>query len=108
MSGYFNNCIQCSADARRDPAFYRSVASLLRDQPANVLFVTSLADEARAAHAAGMPCLLVRPPAAATGDSTDPSAAAGPAEQAGCEFPVVEAIEQVDFYVDPTRALQCC
>lgn len=55
----FNNCIECSDINRRDVAFYRNVASLLRDAPANLLLITDKLEESIAAEEAGFRSVVV-------------------------------------------------
>lgn len=60
VSALFNNCVQLPIAARVDPAFYRSLVTLLRDRATNILFVHSKQDQVAAAAQAKLDCVWVR------------------------------------------------
>lgn len=73
---FFNNCIQVPKVAEKDPAFYRSVATLLRDRPSNLLFVNSNQSQVQAAKESGFKCVFIQTKADRSSESNQSNSGA--------------------------------
>jgi methionine salvage enolase-phosphatase E1 len=102
VSVLFNNCVQVPQTARTEASFYRSVATLLRDRPSNVLFVNSKREQVQAASVAGLDCVWIRNGAQCSGSN----------DSHGSNVKVVESLVQLSLVdnQDGSRSIDrtCC
>jgi len=81
---------------RKDPEQYSIIAGLLREDPKNLLFLTSEPNEAIAAHRNRIKCVIV----ARAGTEL-------PEDGSLEHFPVVASLEHINF-VETGSAPECC
>ncbi|XP_074605556.1 enolase-phosphatase E1-like isoform X2 [Brevipalpus obovatus] len=96
LTKHFNNYLMVKENRRRDPDQFSILAGLLRDDPKNLLFLTSDLNEAKSAHQNRMKCVIV----ARTGTEF-------PQDGSMAHFPVVSSLEHINF-VETGSAPECC